>query len=185
AGRARRAPARPPPSPRRRSRSRAPPGASPRRGAAGPEGPRAAAAAAPAARAARPARRARRGARPSRAGGSSPEVVETAAARDTHDAAVGSTHAHHGTAGEEAADEREAAPEPRRHAAQRRLARGGHRDHELVVLACLRGEGRRAPAERAPAGTGYREPAEIDLRPHPARPAELPHVLDEPVAHVD
>src|SRR5439155_1037035 len=105
------------------------PGASPRPGAAGPEGPRAAAAAAPAARAARPARRARRGARPSRAGGSSPEVVETAA-RDTHDAAVGSTHAHHGTAGEEAADEREATPEPRRHAAERR---DGHRRASRAV----------------------------------------------------
>src|SRR5436853_4404968 len=67
----------------------------------------------------------------------------------------------------------------------RRVLFRSHRDHELVVLACLRGEGRRAPAERAPAGTGYREPAEIDLRPDPARPAELPHVLDEPVAHVD
>src|SRR5207253_6672121 len=133
----------------------------------------AATAGAPAARATRPARRARRGARPSRARGSSPEVVE-AAARNAHDAAVGSAHAHHGTAGEEAANERDAAPEPRHHAAQRRLERGRHRDHELVVLACLGGEGRRAPAERAPAGTGYREPAEIDLRPDPARPAELP-----------
>src|SRR5262245_15811634 len=82
-------------------------------------------------------------------------------------------------------DPREAAAEGRPHAREDMFAAGGHGEQELVVLTRGRREFRGPRSERPPARRRYGESRGVGRGADPARPAEMPQVLHDAVAHVD
>src|SRR5262249_49935923 len=114
----------------------------------------------------------------------SAEVVE-ARATERDRAPVLVEQADHGPPGNDAADASQPAAEP---AGQTLEAIPGARRcgaEQLVVLARGRREASRAGAERAPARGRDWHAQSVDLGRHAARSADVPEILDQPVADVD